>query len=66
MEQDYTAHFSHEGWRGRVRALSWLAAMDDKKRKCVDNELEKRLNEGFANEELLIPHRCSIVILKSF
>jgi ubiquinone/menaquinone biosynthesis C-methylase UbiE len=60
---DYEVSFTHEGWRGRVRSLSWIAEFDFETRKHLDAELDYYLRENHPHEPIVIPHECSVVFL---
>ena len=54
---DEDAAYSHEAWRGRIRACNGVIALaDERARDWVDDALGRRLREGFP-DPLLVPHR---------
>lgn len=60
----YIVTFSHEGWRGRVRALSYVIAMQPHERAALDAKLAEMLTRDFPQEPLEIPHACFGVVLR--
>ncbi len=59
---DEDAPYSHEGWKGRIRASAGVAAsLQPKEVAKFDSELAKVLNEKFPDDELRIPHRVFAV-----
>lgn len=55
---DEDVPFSHEEWRGRIRACNGVLALKDpEKIQLFDQELEHLLKERFPAEPLRIPHR---------
>lgn len=60
---DEPAIYSHEGWRGRIRASAGVAAtMDEQRVADFDAELSQLLSRDFNNEPLSIPHRVFALI----
>lgn len=54
--------FTHEEWRGRIRACNGvLALQDSKKIKMFDEELARELRKEFPSEPLQIPHRIFVI-----
>jgi len=52
-------YYSHEEWRGRIRASAGISAtLPPEKVKAFDKEHEKLLAEKFPEEKLPIVHRC--------
>lgn len=58
----YTVEFSHEGWRGRVRALSSVVELSEALRGEMDTALAALLRAEFPSESLVIPHECYCVL----
>lgn len=54
---DEDAIYSHEGWRGRIRASAGIAALSEEARGLFDAEHAALLTQGFPAEPLRIPHR---------
>lgn len=53
---------THEEWRGRIRACNGVLALnEDAKIKRFDHDLDSMLNNRFAAEPLLIPHRVFVI-----
>lgn len=60
---DHDVPYSHEAWRGRVRASSGLAArLGSQKVQEIDAELARMLTTRFPDEPLLVPHRVFALI----
>ncbi|MCP4296249.1 MAG: class I SAM-dependent methyltransferase [Proteobacteria bacterium] len=60
---DVDAYYTHEAWRGRIRASAGIAASLGKSQvEQFDQQLAKMLAVDFADEKLVIPHRIFIVI----
>ena len=50
--------YSHESWRGRIRASAGVrASLDDRKTREFDLELARLLSSRFSGDPLIIPHR---------
>lgn len=55
---DEEVPFTHEEWRGRIRACNGVLALKDPDRmRAFDQELTHLLKERFPSEPLQIPHR---------
>lgn len=55
---DEDVPFTHEGWRGRIRACNGVLALGDPaRRQAFDQELACLLEEEFPSEPMRIPHR---------
>ena len=63
-QEKYKVSFSHDGWRGRVRALSWLSTFEQEIRNKIDLELVHLLEKNYPNEPLIMPHIFSMVVLQ--
>jgi SAM-dependent methyltransferase len=60
---DEDARYSHEAWRGRVRASAGVgASMDVKQVETFDRELAALLAASFAGEPLRVPHRVFAIV----
>ncbi len=61
---DVMAEYSHEAWRGRMRASAGMSAshLDPKQVQQFDEELATKLKDYFPNEPLKILHRCFVVM----
>lgn len=56
--------YSHEAWRGRIRASARVgAAMDGETLAAFDRELERRLAVTFPEETLQVDHRVFCLVL---
>lgn len=56
--------YSHEAWRGRIRASAGVgAAMDAATLWAFDHELERRLSASFPEETLNVDHRIFCLVL---
>lgn len=64
MQEKYEVAFSHDGWRGRVRALSWLSAFEPENRNKIDSELKQILEKSYPKEPITIPHIFFMVVLQ--
>ncbi|MFB4475012.1 SAM-dependent methyltransferase, partial [Oceanobacillus caeni] len=54
---DLDVNFSHDAWRGRIRASAGVgASLSDEGVKKFDTDLKKLLNNEFQGN-LIIPHR---------
>ena len=63
LTYDVPAQYTHEGWRGRIRASAGVGAtMDQATLSAFDAELKQRLEEISPDDKLLIPHRVFILI----
>ncbi|MBI2361922.1 MAG: methyltransferase domain-containing protein, partial [Elusimicrobia bacterium] len=59
---DEDVPFTHEGWRGRIRACNGVLALQAKDSiAAFDRELEAMLKSEFPSEPLLIPHRVFVI-----
>ena len=55
---DIVQPYTHEGWRGRIRASAPISAsMDKAAANWFDQALEALLKERFPEDPLLVPHR---------
>jgi SAM-dependent methyltransferase len=62
---DVPAPYSHEAWRGRIRASAGVAAsLPPDAVAHFDTELAALLREQFPQEPLLTPHRCWAVVCR--
>lgn len=62
---DQAIPYSHERWRGRIRASAGVAASLPPQDVAVfDNDLEKLLKSQFRQEPLQIPHRIWMLICR--
>jgi SAM-dependent methyltransferase len=59
---DEDVPYSHEGWRGRIRASAGIASLPEEQRDAFDRALASLLREFFAHEPLSTPHRVFAVI----
>ena len=60
---DVEALYSHEAWRGRIRASAGIAASLSKEKVAeFDKEHAKQLTEHFPEDPLYILHRCFTII----
>ena len=56
---DQAVHYSHEAWRGRIRASAGIAAsLDDDAVARFDAEHTRVLQRNFPDDPLSVPHRC--------
>ncbi|MHC4092220.1 MAG: class I SAM-dependent methyltransferase, partial [Planctomycetota bacterium] len=63
---DVSVPYSHQAWRGRVRASSGVAASLSAGRvKRFDGELQGLLAERFPDDPLVVPHRVFAVVCKA-
>jgi SAM-dependent methyltransferase len=63
---DVDVPYSHEAWRGRVRASSGVAAsLTGSQVETFDQELENTLRERFSPQPLAVPHRVFALICVS-
>lgn len=59
---DEKVPYTHEEWRGRIRACNGVLALkDDLKMKIFDQSLEKLLKAEFPAEPLQVPHRTFVI-----
>lgn len=59
---DIDAEYSHEAWRGRIRASAGVgASLSDEKVKEFDADLTKILKGKFPEDPLHVPHRVFVV-----
>ncbi len=55
---DEPVHYTHEGWRGRIRASAGVAAsLDAEAVQRFDADLAKLLTQRFPEDPLEVPHR---------
>lgn len=54
---DEDAKYSHEGWRGRIRASAGIAALSEKARAKFDEAHTAMLTREFPAQPLITPHR---------
>ena len=60
---DLFVPYTHEGWRGRVRASSGVrASLDEEGTAAFDNDLKVVLESDFPNDPLDVPHRVWTVL----
>ncbi len=60
---DHADFYSHEAWRGRIRASNWIGArLSPEEVERFDLEHEQGLQEHFPQEPLKIWHRCFVAI----
>jgi SAM-dependent methyltransferase len=60
---DINAEYSHEAWRGRIRASAGVgASLTDEKVDQFDIELKQILQEKFPDNPIQVPHRVFVVI----
>lgn len=63
---DVAAPYSHEAWRGRIRASAGVgASLSPDAVEAFDADLEQLLNENFPENPLAVPHRCFAVISRA-
>ena len=56
---DETVPYSHEAWRGRIRASAGVGgSMSPDEVAAFDAELATQLSAAFPEDPLLVPHRC--------
>jgi SAM-dependent methyltransferase len=59
---DESVTYSHEGWRGRIRASAGVkGSLSPEKVVQFDQKHEKVLKENFPNDPLSIPHRIFVI-----
>ncbi len=56
------AQYSHEAWRGRMRASNGVTTMEKETASRFDAELAELLNDKFADEPMLVDHRVFYII----
>jgi SAM-dependent methyltransferase len=62
---DEAAIYSHEGWRGRIRASAGVgASMNTEHINTFDSELAELLTKNFPSEPLNVPHRIFVLMAK--
>ena len=55
--------YTHEGWRGRVRASQGVGpVMDSRTLSAFDNEIARMLSCKFPQEPMLVDHRISAIV----
>lgn len=60
---DLDVIYTHEAWRGRIRASAGVgASLSDEKVAQFDNDLKQLLQEEFPDDPLQVPHRVFVVI----
>ena len=60
---DWDIPYSHEGWRGRVRASAGVAAkLNNDEVKDFDEKFKVELEKHFPQKTLYVPHRIFAVI----
>lgn len=63
---DHAAPYSHEGWRGRIRASAGVAAtLSVAEVQRFDAELAAILQARFPREPLAVPHRVFAIVARS-
>jgi hypothetical protein len=63
---DVDVPYTHEGWRGRIRACAGVAAsLPAEEVAKFDGALRRLLQEGFPEEPLHTPHRVFAVVCRS-
>jgi SAM-dependent methyltransferase len=56
---DQEVYYTHEDWRGRIRASAGIsAALSQDKVDIFDKEHAEKLKQSFPQEVLRVPHRC--------
>jgi ubiquinone/menaquinone biosynthesis C-methylase UbiE len=63
-EFPYTVAFTHEGWRGRVRALSFVITLDPAIQADIDTRLAEVLRREFPSDHLEVRHQCYGVVMR--
>ncbi|MFT5570774.1 MAG: SAM-dependent methyltransferase [Candidatus Azotimanducaceae bacterium] len=62
---DEPAIYTHEGWRGRIRASAGVGAtMNHDQIQAFDTELANLLTKKFSKEPLIVPHRVFVLTAK--
>jgi len=60
---DVNQLYSHEDWRGRIRASAGVGGtLSAEKVKAFDDDLNRLLHKDFDHEPLSVPHRCWAII----
>ncbi len=60
---DVRAPYTHEAWRGRIRASAGVAAsLDPDQVQSFDGDLERLLKDNFPEDPLQVPHRVFAVV----
>ena len=54
---DLDIPYTHDAWRGRIRASAGITVLDDEQRRRFDAALADLLDRSFAADTLSIPHR---------
>lgn len=63
---DVPVSYSHEAWRGRIRASAGVgASLQPEAAARFDAELRRLLKERFGEEPLVVPHRTWVVLCKA-
>lgn len=63
---DLDAPYSHEAWRGRIRASAGVGASLSAERVAqFDRELARMLRERFPEDPLAVPHRLFALVCTS-
>ena len=63
---DIAVPYSHEAWRGRIRASAGVgASLPADKVEAFDSELAALLAERFPDDPLAAPHRCFAVVCRA-
>lgn len=62
---DVPVSYSHEGWRGRIRASAGVgASLSEKEVEQFDKTLAELLKANFKKEPMLVPHRTFCLICR--
>jgi SAM-dependent methyltransferase len=59
---DLDVPYTHEGWRGRIRASAGIAALDDEAAHRFDEALGALLEADFPTSVLAVPHRVFAIL----
>lgn len=63
---DLRVLYTHEAWRGRIRASAGVAAsLGPDQAQSFDEDLEKLLQNHFPEDPLQVPHRVFAVVCKA-
>ena len=63
---DVAVPYSHEAWRGRIRASAGIgASLPADKVEAFDRDLAGLLAERFPDDPLAVPHRCFAVVCRA-
>jgi SAM-dependent methyltransferase/ribosomal protein S18 acetylase RimI-like enzyme len=63
---DVSVRYTHEGWRGRIRASAGVAgSLPDEKVRAFDDELARVLVDRYPREPLEVPHRVFAVVARA-